>query len=61
VIRPAYRPAGSPPTLEEYRELMADRDRPLTDYPMGRRRTFYASHGDQSAEDPYTGVTLPEP
>jgi hypothetical protein len=54
MIRPAYRPPGSPPTLAEYKAIMADRDRPLTDYPMGRRRNINADHG---TEDAYTGTT----
>jgi hypothetical protein len=54
VIRPAYRPPGSPPTLAEYKAIMADRDRPLTDKPMGRRRHINADHG---TEDAYTGTT----
>ena len=57
MIRPAYRPAGSPPTLEEYRAIMADRDRPLTDYPMERRRHINADHG---TEDAYTGAAVPD-
>jgi hypothetical protein len=55
MIRPAYRPPGSPPTLAEYKAIMADRDRPLTDYPMGRRRNINADHG---TEDAYTGITV---
>jgi hypothetical protein len=31
VICPAYRPAGSPPTLAEYKAITPDRDRSLTD------------------------------
>ena len=58
MIRPAYRPAGSPPTLAEYKAIMADRDRPLTGSgPMGRRRHINADHG---TEDAYTGAAVPD-
>ena len=57
MIRPDMRPPGSPPTLAEYRELMADRDRPLTDVHMTSRRLVGADH---KTEDAYTGVTMGE-
>jgi hypothetical protein len=57
MIRPDIRPPGSPPTLAEYKALMADRDRPLTDLHMTSRRMV---SNDTGTEDAYTGTTKPD-